>query len=65
MAADGARRLRKTTGPQSKDAVDSAGGPQLSELVRYYDPETKQTWCGFGRPPNWIRGKDREKYRVR
>lgn len=39
-------------------------GPELSDLVRYRDPETGQTWNGTGRPPNWIRGKDRGPFRV-
>lgn len=51
--------------PESRHCVDEAGVPELSDLVRYQNPETGQTWCGFGRPPNWIRGKDRARYRVR
>lgn len=39
-------------------------GPDLSDLVRFRDPETGKTWNGLGRPPNWIRGKDRDRYRV-
>ena len=39
-------------------------GPDLSERVRYRDPETGRTWTGFGRPPDWIRGKDRGPFRV-
>lgn len=39
-------------------------GPDLSDLVRYRDPETGQTWNGVGRPPNWIKGKDRGLFRV-
>lgn len=39
-------------------------GPDLAALVRYRDPESGRTWNGFGRPPNWIRGQDRERYRV-
>jgi len=39
-------------------------GPDLSDLVRFRDPETGMTWNGFGRPPNWIRGKDRERFRI-
>ena len=39
-------------------------GHDLSDLVRFRDPETGKTWNGSGRPPNWIRGKDRERYRV-
>lgn len=40
-------------------------GFDLSTLVRYRDPPTGRGWNGFGRPPNWIRGKDRENYRVK
>ena len=39
-------------------------GPEAGLLARYRDPETGKTWSGFGRPPNWIRGKNRERYRV-
>ncbi|MBO9353754.1 H-NS histone family protein [Bordetella petrii] len=39
-------------------------GPDLSDLVRYRHPETGQTWNGVGRPPNWIKGQDREQFRV-
>jgi DNA-binding protein H-NS len=40
-------------------------GQDLSSLVRFRDPESGKTWNGSGRPPNWIRGKDRERYRVK
>lgn len=40
-------------------------GPDLSAFVRFRDPQTGKTWNGAGRPPNWIRGKDREQFRVR
>ncbi|ACD20965.1 H-NS histone family protein [Paraburkholderia phytofirmans] len=39
-------------------------GPNLSDLVRYRHPETGETWNGMGRPPNWIKGKDRGPFRV-
>lgn len=39
-------------------------GPDLSDFVRYRHPETGQTWNGKGRPPNWIRGKNREPFYV-
>ncbi|CAM3973942.1 Histone family protein nucleoid-structuring protein H-NS [Bordetella tumbae] len=39
-------------------------GPDLSDFVRYRDPETGHTWNGVGRPPNWIKGKDRGLFRV-
>ena len=31
---------------------------------KYWNPETGQTWCGRGRTPLWMAGKDRERYRV-
>jgi DNA-binding protein H-NS len=43
---------------------DQLFGPDLSDLVRYRDPETGKTWNGLGRPPNWIKGKDRGPYCV-
>lgn len=43
---------------------DQLFGPDLSDLVRFRDPETGKTWNGLGRPSNWIRGKDRDRYRV-
>lgn len=39
-------------------------GSDLSDLVRFRDPESGRTWNGQGRPPNWIRGKDRKRYAV-
>jgi len=43
---------------------DQLFGPDLSDLVRYRHPKTGQTWNGIGRPPNWIKGKDREQFQV-
>jgi len=43
---------------------DQLFGPDLSDLVRYRHPETGQTWNGLGRPPNWIKGKDRALFSV-
>ena len=39
-------------------------GLDLSDLVRFRDPATGKAWNGLGRPPNWIRGQDRERFRV-
>ena len=39
-------------------------GTDLSAMVRYRDPQTGRTWNGFGRPPNWIRGQNRGRFRV-
>ncbi|WP_191577260.1 H-NS family nucleoid-associated regulatory protein [Achromobacter insolitus] len=43
---------------------DTLFGPDLSDLVKYRHPETGQTWNGVGRPPNWIKGKDKSLFRV-
>ena len=43
---------------------DQLFGPDLSDLVKYRDPATGNTWNGHGRPPNWIRGKDRAQFRI-
>jgi DNA-binding protein H-NS len=43
---------------------DQLFGNELSDLVRFRDPDTGRTWNGRGRPPAWIRGKDRERFRV-
>ncbi|WP_213299669.1 H-NS histone family protein [Paraburkholderia sacchari] len=39
-------------------------GPDLSDLVKYRDPATGNTWNGHGRPPNWIRGRNRDQFSV-
>ncbi|WP_175175202.1 H-NS family nucleoid-associated regulatory protein [Achromobacter pestifer] len=64
---------RKKMSPAANAPIDTstvrppkhADWSALAKLVRYRDAETGNTWCGFGRPPNWIRGKDRERFRVR
>ena len=38
--------------------------PDLDDLVQFRDPETGETWNGHGRSPNWLRGKDRTRYRI-
>ena len=60
-----ARMPRGNVLVEPNGAVEGQGlGPSLDDLVRYRDPESGRTWCGYGRPPNWIRGKDRERFRV-
>ena len=39
-------------------------GDELSVHVRFRDPTTGKSWNGSGRPPNWIRGQDRNRFRV-
>ncbi|WP_175891530.1 H-NS histone family protein [Burkholderia cepacia] len=35
-----------------------------SDEVKYRNPITGQTWSGRGRPPHWLKGLDRERFRV-
>ena len=72
-ARTGPRKLKKNSTRMKRGdvlvepigTVDGQGpGPNLDDFVRYRDPESGSTWCGYGRPPNWIRGKDRERFRV-
>ncbi|MFM0261553.1 H-NS histone family protein [Paraburkholderia sediminicola] len=31
---------------------------------KYRDPETGNTWSGRGKPPSWIKGKDKEQFLI-
>lgn len=59
LVADMRQKIR-----QFEITPDQLFGPELSDLVRYRDPATGNTWNGRGRPPNWIRGKDRDRFSV-
>ncbi|WP_442778467.1 H-NS histone family protein [Burkholderia sp. BE12] len=32
--------------------------------VKYFNPETGQTWSGVGREPAWLRGQDRSRFEI-
>lgn len=32
--------------------------------IKYRNPETNQVWTGRGKPPNWIKGQEREQFLV-
>ena len=32
--------------------------------AKFRDPETGKTWSGRGREPTWIKGKNREKFKI-
>ncbi|WP_082712017.1 H-NS family nucleoid-associated regulatory protein [Burkholderia singularis] len=36
----------------------------INKVARYRDPETGATWSGFGRPPHWIAGRNREHFAI-
>lgn len=31
---------------------------------KYRDPETGKTWCGRGKTPLWLVGKDKEQFKI-
>ncbi|MXN78202.1 H-NS histone family protein [Burkholderia sp. 4701] len=32
--------------------------------VKYFNPQTGQTWSGVGREPTWLRGQDRSRFEI-
>ncbi|UVE69939.1 H-NS histone family protein [Burkholderia pyrrocinia] len=38
--------------------------PLRKAKVKYWNPQTGQTWSGRGRIPRWLVGKDLEAYRI-
>lgn len=32
--------------------------------AKYYDPSSGKTWCGFGRRPKWLEGKNLDDYLI-
>jgi DNA-binding protein H-NS len=32
--------------------------------AKYFDPRTGASWSGRGRPPEWIKGKDRSRFLI-
>jgi DNA-binding protein H-NS len=47
-------------------AVVKRGRPPKKEPVppMYQDPKSGATWNGRGKPPNWIAGKNRERFLI-
>ncbi len=46
--------------PQAK-----AKSTRASIDPKYRDPETGQTWTGRGKPPAWIKDKDRSQFEIK
>lgn len=42
----------------------SSGGDKKSVAAKYRDPETGATWTGRGKPPTWIKDKNREDFLI-
>lgn len=49
----------------SEDRVSDALGfsrKKRKPIAQYYDSQSGKTWCGTGRRPKWLVGKDLEQY---
>jgi len=42
----------------------TAAAEKTAGQPKYRDPKTGKTWTGHGRAPDWIKGKNREKYAI-
>ena len=53
-------------GQQPEQAQSAKTRRRTSSTVaaKFRNPETGQTWSGRGREPVWIKGKDREEFRI-
>ncbi|RKF36718.1 H-NS family nucleoid-associated regulatory protein [Paraburkholderia fungorum] len=71
-----ARAVERRTAIQDIRALMREYGIVPSELVgrkrgrpqvppRYMDPETRQTWNGWGKRPAWLDGKDVRAFRIK
>lgn len=53
----------------AEDIFSAPGGKKKSSssssvAPKYRNPETNETWTGRGKPPLWIRDKDREQFKI-
>ncbi|MFM0047343.1 H-NS histone family protein [Paraburkholderia sediminicola] len=39
-------------------------GAGQATAAKYRNPETGDTWSGRGRPPQWMKGNDPERFRI-
>jgi DNA-binding protein H-NS len=44
------------------DDIFAARRPTQAVAPKYRNPETGDTWTGRGKPPTWIRDKDRSQF---
>lgn len=61
LAADDAANGRA---PKASTRAGKANKPRAPLPFVYKDPETGKTWSGMGREPGWIKGKNRDDFRV-
>ncbi|RQZ24329.1 H-NS histone family protein [Burkholderia sp. Bp9090] len=41
-----------------EDIFPNFGKISRKRKAKYFDPKTGRTWCGVGREPLWLRGRD-------
>lgn len=68
--ADAVQKVRTLVAEYDLTQDDIFGGKQNRSIKgaivapKYRDPATGQTWTGRGKPPVWIRDKDREQFAI-
>lgn len=61
------RSLIETYSLTQDDVFPSARAKGVRATVepKYRDPATGQTWTGRGKPPTWIKDKDRSQFEIK
>src|SRR5205823_4669046 len=55
---------RKTAARNGTGRKQTTAAEKTVGQPKYRDPKTGKTWTGHGRAPNWLVGKNREKYAI-
>lgn len=59
------RRCVEEFGFTSREIFPDEGGTSTRKRrVKYFNPQTGQTWSGVGREPAWMRGQDRSRFAI-
>jgi DNA-binding protein H-NS len=56
--------MRPVTGHAKSPKAPKPVKPVKHAEIRYRDPETGKGWSGRGLEPKWLKGRDREQFRV-
>jgi DNA-binding protein H-NS len=60
-----ARALIQEHGLTAADVFPAAKSKGSVGVAKFRDPATGATWTGRGKPPNWIKDKDRAEFLIR
>ncbi|OXI80038.1 H-NS histone [Burkholderia sp. AU33423] len=59
------RRCVQEFGFTAKEVFPAQAGVQgKKRQVKYFNPQTGQSWSGAGREPAWLRGQDRTRFLI-